>query len=82
MMAILMVDSLDLKNSHVDWEKVWPKKAEGAVAPNFLAALLANGKAGVNVLLPEGAFTIAPMKVEDGVVRKWEVEVWLPKEEA
>jgi len=74
-MAILMLDGFDSKDFSIDWEKVWPKENGVTPTPNFLAALLANSTAGVNAILPEGAFTITPMKVEDGVVKKWEVEV-------
>ena len=74
-MALLMLDGFDQLKAPIDWEKVWPEKDGVAPIPNFLAALLANSTAGVNAILPEGAFTITPMKVEDGVVKKWEVEV-------
>ena len=74
-MALLMLDGFDQLKAPIDWEKVWPKENGVIPTPNFLAALLANSTAGVNAILPEGAFTITPMKVEDGVVKKWEVEV-------
>lgn len=90
-MAILMIDSFDQKDFSIDWEQMWPRSGSSPAPPNLLAALLANGTAGVaegevdnrtgvNVILPEGAFTITPIKAGNGVVSRWEVVVHLPEE--
>lgn len=71
-MAILMLDGFEQRSTPIDWGKILD--ADTPQAPNMMAALIADmtecGASGVNMILPEGAFTIR--RIGD---RKWEVEV-------